>query len=122
MRNVLIFCMVVLCFLLFSCKVTKVQVGNYSSIEGKSIVYDKGKDIYLLWELFQIRSVENQIKIADYEKIVKRSIFDNVVYYGTMGIFSFHTVKIMAKHSIHEKENKTSENGKRKRQQRRINN
>ncbi len=108
MRKILVFSVLVLCFFLFSCKIEKVQVGNYNALEGKSIVYDKGKDIYLFWDQVPLQRLESKIEITDYEKIVKRNLFDNVVYYGSMGIFSFHTVKIVTKSSTQEKDDKNS--------------
>jgi len=104
MRNKLVFSLFF--FLFISCKVEQVQVGNYNTLEGKLIVYDKGKDIYLFWDKLPLQRLEDNIKISDYEKIVKRNLFDNVIFYGTMGIFSLHTVKIMAKDSTQGKKDK----------------
>ena len=109
MRNKLVFSSFVLFLLLFSsCKVEQVQVGNYSALEGKSIVYDKGKDFHLFWDKIPLHRIERNIKITDYEKIVKRNFFDNVIFYGTIGIFSFHTVKIMTKGSTQVKKDKNN--------------
>lgn len=94
MRNTLF--IGVLCFFT-SCVVQKEQVGNYNNQEGKSIVHEKGKDFYLFWENISVRKVEDKIEVEDYEKIVRRSFFDNVVFYGTIGIFSFYTVEIKTK-------------------------
>lgn len=81
----------------FSCKVQKEQVGNYSDETGKTIVYEKGKDIYLFWDQITLNKVEDHIEIKNYEKIIKRNIFDNIIYYGTFGVFSFYSVKIKVK-------------------------
>lgn len=77
--------------------VSKEQVGNYNSIEGNPEVYSKSKDIYLFWDVVPLRRTDKKIKLTDYEKVVKRNFFDNVIYYGTVGIFSFYTVKIKIK-------------------------
>ena len=97
MKQVKIISTLILFILLFSCTVQKELVGNYNNTNGKSMVYEKGKDIYLFWNQVQIRDVEEDLKIVDYEKITKRNLFDNVVYYGTFGIVSFYSVKIKVK-------------------------
>jgi len=97
MKQVKIISTLILFILLSSCTVQKELVGNYNNTNGKSMVYEKGKDIYLFWNQVQIRDVEEDLKIVDYEKITKRNLFDNVVYYGTFGIVSFYSVKIKVK-------------------------
>lgn len=80
-----------------SCAVSKVQVGNYNEVDCKSEVYLKGTDSYVLWELIPIRKTESLVKVKDYEKIVRRSFIDGLGTYGTLGFFSFYTVKIKVK-------------------------
>ncbi len=80
-----------------SCKVNKEQFGNYETQTGKTVVYDKGKDVYLFWDKISLNKVEDNMQIQDYEKITKRNFFDNIIYYGTFGVFSFYTVKIKVK-------------------------
>jgi len=79
--------------------VERVQVGNYNQQEGRAKVYEKSKDIYLFWDRVPMRKTEKNLNLTDYEKIVKRNFFDAVVYYGTLGIFSFYTVEIKTKPS-----------------------
>ncbi len=97
---------IILLSLLFSCAATKTQVGNYNNTEGKTVVYEKGKDIYLFWDKIPLQKVEKKINIKDYEKIAKRNLFDNITYYGTMGIYSSYTVKIITKEHKNNKEGK----------------
>lgn len=104
MRQILIIWILVI---FSSCAVEKEQIGNYNTQKGKSIVYKKGKDVNLFWDKVSIKRFENKIDIEDYEKVTGRNIFDNVVYYGTMGIFSFYTVKIITK-EIKKEENNNS--------------
>jgi hypothetical protein len=83
--------------LITSCGATKVQVGNYNNIDCKTTLYKKSKDIYLFWDIVPIKRTEKKIKVKDYEKVVRRDFFDNVIFYGTAGIFSFYSVKINTK-------------------------
>lgn len=80
-------------FLTTSCLVERVQVGSYDASK-KSTILTKSKDIYLFWGIVPLRRTEKRIKVKDYEKTVRRSVFDTVVFYGTAGIFSFYTVTI----------------------------
>jgi hypothetical protein len=80
-----------------SCTISRTAVGNYSNIDCKSKVYKKDKDRYLFWNLVTLREIEKTIKIADYEKVVRRNTFDTVVFFGTAGIMSFYTVTIRVK-------------------------
>lgn len=80
-------------FGIVSCKVSQTNIGAFNP-EQPSKVQCKSKDIYLFWDLVQLQSTEEKCKVVNYEKVVKRNLFDNVVYYGTLGIFSFYTVKI----------------------------
>lgn len=84
---------VLILFVVSSCVVEKVNVGNYQE-SSSSKVLKKGKDIYLFWDLVSMQKTEPGIDIPDYEKIVKRNLFDVVATYGTAGIFSFYTVTI----------------------------
>jgi hypothetical protein len=80
-----------------SCKVTKEQVGNYSTTDCKPKLFREGKDIYLFWEMVPLRRTEKKINLNNYEKEVSRDFFDTVIFYGTAGIFSFYSVKINIK-------------------------
>ena len=84
-------------FLATACSVQKTSVGNYNEIQCDEKLLTKEKDVALFWELLPMRRVEDFITVKNYEKISKRNFFDTVVYYGTIGIFSFHTVKIYVK-------------------------
>jgi hypothetical protein len=103
MRKVFVFILLNVTIFLFSCKVETLHVGNYATQPGKPVVINKGKDIYLFWDKVPLQRVEKKVAITDYEKIVKRNLFDNVIYYGTIGIFSFYTVKINAKEPVEQK-------------------
>lgn len=80
-----------------SCAVSTVQVGNYADLDCKTQVIAKDKDIALFWELVPIRTVGKDLKLENYEKTTRRTFIDAVIYYGTMGIFSFKTAKIKVK-------------------------
>jgi len=99
MKQVKIISTLVLFILLTSCAVQKEQFGNYVNIEGTSRVYEKGKDVYLFWNQVQIQDIEKDLDIENYEKITKRTFFDNLIYYGTFGVVSYYSVKIKIKDS-----------------------
>ena len=80
-----------------SCTVQKVAVGNYDEVQCDKKLLTREKEISLFWELIPIRNVEKNIDVKNYEKVKKRGFFDTVVFYGTAGIFSFHTVRIYVK-------------------------
>lgn len=84
-------------FMFMSCSAQKEQIGNYENLKGKTITYEKGKNIYLFWDQVQLQNIEKDIKIKDYEKTTRRNVFDNVIYYGTFGMVSFYTVTIKTK-------------------------
>ncbi len=86
----------------FSCTVSKEQVGNYNEMKGNATVYQKSKNFYLFWDLVPVQKIEKDLTITDYEIIIKRNFFDSVIYYGTIGIFSFYDVKIKIKESEEE--------------------
>lgn len=88
---------IILILISTSCGVQKVQVGNYENIDCKSKTLTKGKEVALFWEMVTIRKVEKTVKVKDYEKVVRRDVFDNVIFYGTVGILSFKSVKIKVK-------------------------
>jgi hypothetical protein len=97
---------------LSSCAVQKEQLGNYSTSEGKTTVYEKGKDMCLFWNQVQIQDVEKNLKIKNYEKITKRTFFDNLIFYGTFGVVSYYSVKIKIKESVKNPETTTNKNKK----------
>lgn len=80
-----------------SCGVQRVPVGNYEKVDCKPKTLTKGKDLSLFWELVPVRKVEKTVKVTDYEKVVRRDVFDNIIFYGTAGIFSFKSVRIRVK-------------------------
>ncbi len=80
--------------LLPSCLVNRIQVGDYDRAKCKSTVYRKEKELYLFWENVTAKSIEKDLKIENYEKIMRRNFFDAVVLVGTLGVFSFYTVTI----------------------------
>ncbi|MFN2127164.1 MAG: hypothetical protein ACK2TU_04830 [Anaerolineales bacterium] len=88
-------------FLLFlitsSCTVSREQFGNYNEMEGNATVYRQDKNFYLFWNLIPVKKIEKELELADYEIVVKRNFFDTIIFYGTIGIFSFYTVKIKIK-------------------------
>ena len=92
-----IFIALTLFFLITSCVVDRQQVGQYNQQDGRAKTVEKSKDIYLFWNMVPMRKTENYTGLKDYEKIVKRNAFDAIIYYGTLGIFSFYTVEIKAK-------------------------
>ena len=77
-----------------SCTVSKTQYGNYDDSNYKTTTYKKGRELYLFWNQLPIKKLDKRIKVKDYEKITKRRPFDAIVYYGTIGIFSFYSVEI----------------------------
>ncbi|MDX9846566.1 MAG: hypothetical protein RBT74_06270 [Tenuifilaceae bacterium] len=103
------FLAVLLILIATACGVQRVPVGNYENVDCKPKTLTKGKDLSLFWELVPIRKVEKTIKITDYEKVVKRDIFDNIIFYGTAGIFSFKSVRIRVK-DCEEQQNSPQDN------------
>lgn len=84
-------------FSMQSCLVSKEQFGNYNESDCPTKIVAKGKDIYIFWDKVHIREEKPDTIPVNYEKIVRRNIFDAVVFVGTAGIFSFYTVKIKSK-------------------------
>lgn len=78
----------------YSCVVSKQQVGNYDSKKCKSNQTIKGKDFYLFWDQLTVNRTADDIALKNYEIIVKRNAFDAIIFYGSIGIVSFYTVKI----------------------------
>lgn len=99
MKNKIIAVLILVLLATSSCVVKKQQVGNYENQQGKEVVYDKGKDIYLFWDQVQLQKVDKNVNATDYEKVVKRNVFDALITYGTMGIVSYYSVKITIKES-----------------------
>lgn len=97
MRSFLLFLSLLILIIASSCSVKHVPVGNYENIDCKPIVLKEDKDLLLFWDLVTVRRTEKGIKVKDYEKVSRRKFFDNVVFYGTAGIFSFYSVKIYVK-------------------------
>lgn len=110
MRQVNLLIILSIIILTSACAVKRVQVGNYDKKEGKAIVIAEGKDFYLFWDQIPLKRIEKKIDVKDYEKVSRRRFFDVITYYGTLGIFSFHTVKIYAEKA--EDIQKSSINGK----------
>jgi hypothetical protein len=81
-------------FLIGSCTVSKEQFGTYDDSKYKTITYKEGRELYLFWNQLPIKRLDKRIKHENYEKITKRKPFDAIVFYGTIGIFSFYSVKI----------------------------
>jgi hypothetical protein len=77
--------------------VSREQFGNYNEMEGNATVYRQDKNFYLFWNLIPVKKIEKELELADYEIVVKRNFFDTIIFYGTIGIFSFYTVKIKIK-------------------------
>ena len=110
MRQVSLLIILSVIILTSACAVKRVQVGNYDKKEGKAIVIAKGKDFYLFWDQIPLKRIEKKIDVKDYEKVSRRKFFDIITFYGTLGIFSFHTVEI---YSIKARDiEKSSTNGK----------
>lgn len=87
----------VILFTATSCAVSTVQVGNYAQQDCKPELLIKDKEIALFWELVPVRTVGKKLKLENYERVSRRSFIDTVIYYGTIGIFSFKTVRIRVK-------------------------
>ncbi len=85
-----------------SCTIQRTAVGNYNEVQCDKKLLTKEKEVALFWELIPIRKVDKKIKVKNYEKVSKRGFFDTVVFYGTAGIISFHTVKIYVKECPNE--------------------
>lgn len=97
MKRTITIILAIITLLSTSCAVSTVQVGNYSEIDCKPKVLTKEKEIYLFWEMLPVRTMDKKLKLDNYEKNTRRTFFDTVIYYGTIGIFSFHTVRIKVK-------------------------
>jgi len=90
-----LFLISILSFLLIaSCTVSREQFGSFDDSKYKTTTYKEGRELYLFWNQLPIKKLDKKIKHNDYEKITKRKPFDAIVFYGTIGIFSFYTVKI----------------------------
>jgi hypothetical protein len=81
-------------FLIVSCTVSREQFGTYDDSKYKTTTYKEGRELYLFWNQLPIKRLDKRIKHKNYEKITKRKPFDAMVFYGTLGIFSFYSVKI----------------------------
>ena len=90
----ILFAVILSLVLVSSCVVSKEQFGNYDSSKYPTETIKKGKDFYLFWDKVPVKRIDKKLNIKDYEKIVRRNIFDVTLYYGTLGIFSFYSVKI----------------------------
>lgn len=77
-----------------SCVVSKQQVGNYDTEKCKNSQTVKGKDFYLFWNQLPVTKVADNVDAKNYEIVVKRNAFDAIIFYGSIGVFSFYTVKI----------------------------
>lgn len=97
MKNKIITIPLLILLLTASCVVQKQQFGDYESQEGKEKIYEKGKDIYLFWDQVPLQRVDKDIDEENYEKVVKRNVFDAFITYGTIGIVSYYSVKIKIK-------------------------
>lgn len=97
MKRTITIILAIITLLSTSCAVSTVQVGNYNEIDCKPKVLTKEKEIHLFWEMLPVRTMDKKLKLDNYEKDTRRTFFDTVIYYGTIGIFSFHTVKIKVK-------------------------
>lgn len=97
MKRTITIILAIITLLSTSCAVSTVQVGNYNEIDCKPKVLTKEKEIHLFWEMLPVRTMDKKLKLDNYEKDTRRTFFDTVIYYGTIGIFSFHTVRIKVK-------------------------
>ncbi len=104
MRLAKSFLAVFLVLIATSCGVQRVPVGNYEKVDCTPKTLTKGKDLSLFWELIPVRKVEKTVKVTDYEKVVRRDVFDNIIFYGTAGIFSFKSVRIRVKDCEEQKD------------------
>ncbi len=83
--------------IMLSCTVSRQQTGQYNQIDAKPVMLSKSKNVYLLWDAIPVRQAEKYVTVPDYEIIKRRNAFDAVITYGTLGLVSFYTVKIMIK-------------------------
>lgn len=95
--------------LLSSCAMKVTQTEGYSDLNCTPKVLPKEKEISLFWELVPVRTPEKKLQIQHFEKKSKRTIFDTVIYYGSIGIFSFHTVTYEVKDDCEEVKRRNSE-------------
>lgn len=75
-----------------SCTVERKIVGDYDTSK-RSVIYERSHDFYFFWEMVQTRNAEDFVTIKNYEKVTKRTPFDVVMYYGTLGLLSPYTVE-----------------------------
>lgn len=97
MKKIIVTILIVLTLIVSSCVVQKQQYGSYANQQGKEVVYDKGKDIYLFWDQVPLQKLDKDLDMQNYEKVVKRNVFDTFITYGTIGIVSYYSVKIKIK-------------------------
>lgn len=83
-----------LLFVSSSCVVSKQQIGSFDASKCKTTETIKGKDFYLFWNQIKVKKISDDVKQKNYEIVIKRNVFDTFVFYGSIGIFSFYTVKI----------------------------
>lgn len=93
-KNLVIALAFVVLLLSTSCVVSKQQVGNYGTEKCKNSQTVKGKDFYLFWDQIPVSKVADNIETKNYEIVVKRNAFDALIFYGSIGIFSFYTVQV----------------------------
>ncbi len=115
MKQTIIILLAFTTLLLTSCAVKTTHVGNYNEVDCKPKVIIDEKEIHLFWNMLPVRTIDKKIKAESYEKTSKRSFFDTVVYYGTLGIFSFNTVKVKVKDCEPSEEPKSLRNGEKQR-------
>lgn len=92
MRIIGITILAVLFFLLNSCVVSRSTYGDFERTDCKTETFVKDKEIYLFWDKLPLQQITIPDTINNYQKVVKRNVFDGLVYYGTMGIISHYTV------------------------------
>ncbi|HCY00875.1 MAG TPA: hypothetical protein DG754_12120 [Bacteroidales bacterium] len=109
MKRTITIILAIITLLSTSCAVSTVQVGNYTEIDCKPKVLSKEKEIYLFWEMLPVRTMDKKLKLDNYERSTRRTFFDSVIYYGTIGIFSFHTVRIKVKDCEQEQDTEFDE-------------
>ena len=97
MKHSKIIVILVIILMASSCSVSSVPVGNFDNIDCRPSVHASDRDFYLFWDNVPIRRLADNIEYEDYEVVSRRGFFDTLIYYGTLGTFSFYKVRIRVK-------------------------
>ncbi|MCC5944268.1 MAG: hypothetical protein JJT94_04985 [Bernardetiaceae bacterium] len=84
--------------MLSACRVTKVNVGEYRTQQGRAYTYAKGKQLWILWGIIPLtRTNVNTPSHGNCQVIGKQNLGDTIITFLTGGIITSRTIKIKVK-------------------------